>query len=77
MVKAELRSCCDTLLFGLGRVAVHSLKVAMREGKGRRHVNLAADDLDIRPGFTGACGLHRSVELPKRGRARRIPIYAS
>lgn len=49
----------------------------MGEGEGRRHIHFAANDLDIRPGFAGACGLHCLVELAKRGHTRRIPIFAS
>jgi len=40
--------------------------LAVGEGEGRRHIHFAANDLDIRPGLAGACGLHCLVELAKR-----------
>jgi hypothetical protein len=42
-----------------------------------RQVHFAADDLDIRPGLAGACGLHRLVELAKRGDTRSKPVGAT
>src|SRR6478736_2638174 len=61
----------------LRRVAVHSLKLAMGEGEDWRHVHFAANDLDIRSGLAGACGLHCLVEFAERGYARSVPICAS
>ena len=46
-------------------------------GKGRWHIHLAADDFDVGPCFAGARGLHRLVELAKRGYTRCIPVSAS
>ena len=53
---------------------MHGLQPAVGVGESRRQVHLAADDLDIRPGFAGAGGLHRFIELAKRGHARGEPV---
>src|SRR3974390_3090966 len=73
-------SCSCHLLSGLQvlwRVAVHRLKLAVGEGEGRWHIHSVANDLDIRPGFAGACSLHYLVELSKRSYTRSVPIRGS
>jgi hypothetical protein len=45
-----------------------------RVGESRWRLHFAADDLDIRPGFAGARGLHRFIKLAKRGQARGEPV---
>lgn len=49
----------------------------MRIGKSWRHVHLAADNLDIRPGFASVRGVCCLIELAKSGHSRRIPIRAA
>src|ERR1700751_4874917 len=42
----------------------------MGVGEGRRHVHLAADNLDIGPGFAGAGRFLRFIKRAKRGHTR-------
>ena len=51
-------------------VSPYIVKSAMGVGEGRRHVHLAADNLDIGPGFAGAGRFHCFIKLAKRGHAR-------
>jgi len=49
----------------------------MGKGERRRHIQFAADDLNIRTGFTRACRFHRVIELAERDHARRKPVGAA
>src|SRR5260370_7008883 len=74
--RSALAICCCGVC-ELCCAAVHFPKSAVRERKGRWHVHFAAHYLDIRPGFAGACSLHRVIAIPDLGQTLRIPLFSS